>query len=140
MITERGETAHLRYDANDNILYFTFPGVTLETPIQIVEHFDRCIAFWKRHCAGRRVYCVVDYDGIHVNVKCTDTYAAQLQRMSEMAITIIRYGGSSLQRTAVRLASMKLHTPSKLYASQEEALAVVKKLKSGEMSIAPPSS
>jgi len=146
MITERGETATLSYDASENILYFTFPhtdgpsggawGVRLDTPEQIVAHFDRCVSFWKRHCAGRKVYCVVDYDGIDVNVKYTKVYATQLQRILDISVTVVRYGGSSLQRTAVRLANLKLHTPSQLYASREEALHVVRSLKSGAMDLA----
>ncbi|WP_394839555.1 hypothetical protein LVJ94_21965 [Pendulispora rubella] len=136
MITERGETATLSYDASENILYFTFPHVRLDTPEQIVGHFNRCVSFWKRYCAGRKVYCVVDYDGIDVNVKHTKVYASQLQRVMDMSVTIVRYGGSSLQRTAVRLANLKLHTVSQLYASREEALHVVRSLKSGEIALA----
>jgi len=137
MIVERGPTAILRYDAAENILYYAFPNVTLETPEQIVTHFDWCMSFWRRHCGGRKVYCVVDLDGVHVNARHTNLYAAQLRRTLDFAITIVRHGGSSLQRTAVRIAHMKLHTPSRIYGSQEEALMVVKALKSGEIMLEP---
>ena len=136
MIVERGETAHLRFDPIENIVYYTFPDVTLDTPEQIVAHFDRCVSFLRRNCTGRKVYCVVDLDGVHVNARHTNLYAAQLRRTLEFAITIVRYGGSALQRAAVRIANMKLHTPSRIYGSREEALAVVRAIKSGEMTLA----
>jgi DNA-binding helix-hairpin-helix protein with protein kinase domain len=139
MITERGDTVHLCYDSAENILYFTFPGVVLETVAEIEAHFGRCVSFWKRHCEGRKVYCVVDYDGVDVNVKLTGAYAKHMKRILEFAIAVVCYGGSSLQRTVVRLASMKLRAPSRLYATRDEALQVVRAVKSGKMVAAPPS-
>ena len=47
----------------------------------------------------------------------------------------MRYGGDSLQRTAARLYNMKLHAPSRLYESRDEAIAVVKAIQSGQMQI-----
>jgi hypothetical protein len=129
-------TSHHQYDAAENIVYVTFPQVHLETAIQIREHFDRVIAFWKAHCKGKKVYYVVNYDGFTVNLRENDSYAQNMKRVADTcAITIVRYGGDSLQRTAVRLYNMKLHAPSRIYASRQEALEVVRAIKSGEMSI-----
>ncbi|HWL89520.1 MAG TPA: hypothetical protein VNO21_27135 [Polyangiaceae bacterium] len=136
MIIERGKTVIWRYDAAQNILFVSYPNVTLDTPEEIVAHFDMCLSFWRRHCHGRKVYCVLDYSGLEVNLRHLDVYTRQLDRMNQCHITRVRYGGSALQRTAVRLANLKLHTPSNLYGSLEEALRVVHKLKSGELPIA----
>jgi hypothetical protein len=128
-------TANLKYDAADNIIYVTFPVVHLETATQIREHFDRVVAFWKAGCRGKKAYWVVDYDGFTVNLRENDAYAQNMKRVSECAITIVRYGGDSLQRTAVRLYNMKLHEPSRIYGSKDEALAVVRALKTGDMTV-----
>jgi len=138
MIVERGKTAHLRFDPIENIVYYTFPNVVLDTREQIVEHFDWCLSFLKRNCAGQKVYCIVNLDGIHVNARHTSLFASRLLQMLPFVVTIVRYGGSALQRTASRVANMKLHTPSHIYASHEKALAVVRALKSGEMTIEQP--
>ena len=123
------------YDPNENIVYVTFPQVHLETQAEIRAHFDRVLAFWKEKCRGNKVYYVVGYDNFTVNLRENDFYAQQMRRVSECAITIVRYGGDALQRTAARLYNMKLHAPSRLYESREEAVAVVKALKAGEMQI-----
>jgi hypothetical protein len=130
-----GLTAHFTYDADENIVFVTFPKVHLETPAEIRAHFDRAVAFWRDNCRSRKVYYVVGYDGFSVNLRENDLYAAQMKRLIDCAITIVRYGGDSLQRTAARLYNMKLHAPSRLYDSKEEAIAVVRAIKAGQMTV-----
>lgn len=129
------QTAIQRYDANENIVYVSFPNVYLETQDDIRGHFDRILEFWERECKGKKVYYVVNYDGISISFRENQFYATQMKRVIDCAITIVRYGGDPLQRTAARLVNMRLHSPSHLYESREEALAVVRALKKGEMSL-----
>ena len=129
------ETVIQQYDAAANIVYVTFPVVHLETQTEIREHFDRVIAFWRAQCRGKKVYYVVGYDGFSVNLRENEYYAQQMRRVMECAVTIVRYGGDALQRAAARLYNMKLHTPSRLYASRDEAVRVVKAIQAGEMEI-----
>jgi hypothetical protein len=129
------ETSFQQYDAAANIIYVTFPVVHLETQKEIREHFDRVVAYWRTHCRGKKVYYVVGYDGFSVNLRENEYYAQQMRRVMECALTIVRYGGDALQRTATRLYNMKLHAPSRLYESREEAVRVVKALQSGEMQL-----
>ena len=131
----RVETVFQRYDAATNTIYVTFPVVHLDTQTQIREHFDRVIAFWQAQCRGKKVYYVVSYDGFSVNLRENEYYAEQMRRVMDCAVTIVRYGGDALQRTAARLYNMKLHAPSRLYASREEAVRVVKAIQAGEMQI-----
>jgi len=132
-------TAQQTYDPVENILYVEHPGVTLETRDDIEGHFDRIVEYWQKTCNGRKAYYVVDYDGITVNVKETDFYALQIKRVAtECAVTVVRYGGDSLQRAASRLANMKIHLPSQLYASRAEALTVVRALQAGTMTVGAP--
>jgi hypothetical protein len=129
------ETSFQQYDAAANVIYVTFPVVHLETQTEIREHFDRVVAYWRANCRGKKVYYVVGYDGFSVNLRENEYYAQQMRRVMECAVTIVRYGGDALQRTATRLYNMKLHAPSRLYESREEAVRVVKAIQAGEMQI-----
>ena len=126
-------TSFQSYDPAENILFVTFPSVHLETRAEISRHFDYAYKFWLDNCGGRKAYYVVGYDGFSVNLRENELYAEQMRRVVDCAVTIVRYGGDALQRTAARLYNMKLHAPSRLYESRDEALAVVRALKSGEM-------
>lgn len=117
------------YDAEENIVYVRFPNVTLETRDDIERHFDTAVDFWRAHCGGRKVFYVVNYDGLTINLRENDFYAEQLKRVLANAITVVRYGGDPLQRTAVRLVNMKLHSPTRLCESRDEALAFVRALR-----------
>lgn len=129
------ETSFQNYDAAANIIYVTFPVVHLETQTEIREHFDRVVAYWRANCRGKKVYYVVGYDGFSVNLRENEYYAQQMRRVMECAVTIVRYGGDALQRTAARLYNMKLHAPSRLYESRQAAVDVVKAIQAGEMQI-----
>jgi hypothetical protein len=121
------------YDPDQNIIYVTFPQVLhLETQAEIREHFDHVVAFWEDNCGGRKVYYVVGYDGFTVNLRENDFYAEQMRRIKDQcALNVVRYGGDAFQRTAARLYNMKLHAPSQLYQSKEEAMAVVQGIRAG---------
>jgi len=126
------------YDPVENVVYVTFPQVHLETRAEISVHFDYAYKYWRDHCGGRKAYYVVGYDGFSVNLRENEFYAEQMRRILEdCAITVVRYGGDALQRTGARLYNMKLHAPSRLYESRDEAIAVVRALKSGEMRLDP---
>ena len=131
-------TAIEEYDAAQNIVYVSFPKVQLETQDEIRAHFDAIVAFWKERCGGKKVYYVVNYDNISVNLKENDFYAEQMRRVLDHALTIVRYGGDPLQRTAARLVNMKLHAPTRLYESLDEALAVVRSLQTARAAAAQP--
>lgn len=127
-------TSFQSYDPVENIVYVTFPNVHLETRADIRVHFAYAYNFWVDNCSGRKAYYVVGYDGFSVNLRENEFYAEQMRPILEdCAITVVRYGGDALQRTGARLYNMKLHAPSRLYESRDEALAVVRALKSGEM-------
>jgi hypothetical protein len=131
-------TSFQSYDAAENIVHVTFPLVHLETRAEIGAHFDYAFRFWQEHCGGKKAYYVVGYDGFSVSLRENEFYAEQMRRIiDECAITVVRYGGDALQRTGARLYNMRLHAPSRLYESREEALSVVRALKSGAMRLDP---
>ena len=100
---------------------------------QIAAHFEEVIGFWTSRAAGKRAYFVVDFDNITINVNELAYYAEQTRRAHELcAISSVRYGGNPLQRTVTRLAGLKIHRPSHIYETREQALAVVRALRVGE--------
>jgi hypothetical protein len=124
----------LSYDRAENIVYMSFPiPVELRSRAEIVAHFERVIDFWRGNAAGKKAYFVVDFDNILINVSELDFYAEQSDRAHEIcAIASFRYGGAPLQRTATRLAWMKIQRPSNIFETREEALAAVRALRRGQ--------
>src|SRR5436853_48071 len=111
----------LAYHPGDLIIFVSYPKqLHIQTAQQITDMFDSVVEFWRDNCGGRKVYFVVDYTNLSVNLAENDFYAQELRRTSEVcAITIVRYGGDPITRTGARLRGIKLHTPSNLYASRE---------------------
>src|SRR5262245_48421759 len=90
---------------------------------EIAAHFDRVVAFWRTSAGGKRSYFVVNFENITINVGELEFYAQQTKHAHEVcAITSVRYGGNPMQRTVTRLAGMKIHRPSNIYETREEAL------------------
>jgi hypothetical protein len=131
--------ATLSYDHWDNVVYISFDEPTeLNTPAEISEHFERVVEFWRAEAGGRKSYFVVDIGNITINMAEMEHYACETDRaQAECAITSVRYGGNPLQRTLTRLAGMKIHRPSNLYQTREEALEVVQALRSGAVTEGP---
>ena len=127
--------AELRYDKDENIIFIRFAEPTeLDTQAEISAHFKRVVAFWRSHARGKKCYFVVDIDNITINMKEIEFYAHQTDKAHhECAITSVRYGGNHLHRTLTRLGGMKIHRPSNLYETREEALAVVRAMRAGDV-------
>jgi hypothetical protein len=130
------------YDADQNILSLRHPDpVDLATRADIVGYFDRARAFWVQNCKPRKVYALVDYANLTMNLDELDAYADQVKRMlRECAITIVRYDGTMVQRMAGRMTAIRLHVPSNTYATREEALHVIRGLKLGTVKLPSPDS
>ena len=128
-----------RWSPLDEIVFVSYPeGFYLETKQDISGMFDAVVAFWRLNCGGQRAYYVVDYTNYSSNLAHNDFYVKQVKRViDECAITIVRFGGDPLTRTGSRLRGMKLHVPTNLYATRKEALAVVRALREGRISLAP---
>jgi hypothetical protein len=127
--------AELRYDKDENIIFIRFAEPTeLVTQAEISAHFKRVVGFWRSHAKGKKCYFVVDIDNITINMKEIEFYARETDRAhAECAISSVRYGGNHLHRTLTRLAGMKIHRPSNLYETRQEAMDVVRALRAGEL-------
>ena len=127
----------LTVDSEKDVVFVEMRGMHLETQKDIRAFFDAIVAFWRARCGGEKVYFIVCYDGFSVNLRENEYYARQMKQCSdECAKTVVRYGGDDLQRSAARLRGMKIHSPSNLYATREEAIEVVRAIRTGAVSIA----
>jgi hypothetical protein len=130
-------TARVTYDPKEDVLFIDTAGVRAETRADIDALFAGIVTDWRAACNGRKVYVVVAYDGFFVNLRENDYYAERMSAaVALFAKTVVRYGGDTLTRSAARLRGLKLHTPSNLYESREEALDVVRALRAGRLSVA----
>jgi hypothetical protein len=124
----------LTYDSLENIASLSFSGVDLKTTDEVDAHFDDLIALWRRRCYARKVYWLVDYEDFRVDLKENEAYVRNMRRVfAETALAIVRYGGTSLTHAAVHLYSLRLHKSSLIYASRNEALEVITRLKAGTL-------
>src|SRR4051812_45543150 len=123
--------AKLSYDRGENIVFMSFPQpAELNTQAEIAAHFDRVVSFWRAQAGGKKSYFLVDFENVTINVEELEFYSKQTERPhNECPTPSVRYGGSPMQRTVPRLAGMKIHRPSNIYETREQALAVVRKLR-----------
>jgi hypothetical protein len=124
----------LSYDSVANIIHMSFPRpLELRTKDEISAHFERVIAFWRANAGGKKAYFVVNFDNVTIDAAELAHYTAQSKRAHDVcAIASFRYGGSALQRTATRLAGMKMQRPSNIFDTREEAMAAVRAMKVAE--------
>jgi hypothetical protein len=125
-----------RYDAAEAIMFISFSErVPLDTEQEVDAHFEESAVFWRAH-VKKRVYFVVDISNLAISARLVDCYSRNVRRvLATMAITIVRHGGTPLQRATTRLAAMKLHVPSHIYESREAAIEVVRGLRAGTIQL-----
>jgi hypothetical protein len=127
--------AILSYDRAKNIVFMHFAvAEELQTKKEIGDHFARVIEFWRAEATGKKAYFVVDLENITINPQELEFYAEESKRAHALcALVSVRYGGNPIQRTLTRLAGMKIHRPSNIYETKEEAMEVVRALASGQI-------
>jgi hypothetical protein len=124
------------YDANEEILYVGFANLRLDKQSEIDEVFLAVRQFWRAKCGGRKVYVVVDYTDFSLEIALTDYYAKYVKEaVEDYSITVVRYTEDVLVRASLRLIGITIHVPSNLYATKDEALKVVRALRSKRISL-----
>lgn len=120
-------------------MFVQFNGVKLETEGQIRRAFDVIYRFWTRDCGGKRLYCVIDYTDFSLDIALTDVYAAAVKEAVETySITTIRYTTNLSARATLRAVAVKTHLPSNVYATREDAVAVVRGLRTNRIQLGAP--
>jgi hypothetical protein len=108
-------------------------GFDLKTRNEISACVEQIVSDIRAVTKGRAIYLVIDYANLKFNLAENDFLRAETERMMRGAniITIVRFGADSLLRAAARTRAMKMHAPSHLYTTLEEARDVVAGLRRG---------
>jgi len=127
----------LSYDPREQILFVGFAGLQLTSEDDIDAAFYAVRRGWEGACRGKRVYCVVDYTGFSFPTRLSEHYAKCVKHAVETySITTVRYTNDVALRTALRVMSMKIHSPSNLYSTKEDAIQVVRGLRAKRIRLA----
>jgi hypothetical protein len=118
-------------------MFVGFAGLILNDERGIARAFDAIEAFWRRSCGGQKVYCVIDYTNFSLDVAMTDVYATHVKHAVEnYTITTIRYTTDVSTRATLRAVAIKTHNASNIYATKEDAVAIVRGLRINRIRVA----
>jgi hypothetical protein len=132
----RRDTPTLSFDGNEQILFVGFAGLRMNTDAQIRGAFGAIERFWVSECASQKVYAVVDYTDFALDIALTDAYAECVKHAVEtFAITAVRYTTDLSTRANLRAVAVKAHLRSNLYATREDAIAVVRGLRAQQIAL-----
>jgi hypothetical protein len=110
-------------------------GVHFVRLAHVVEVFEACHRYWELHIK-QRCYALVDYTDTVVDKGLVAAFAEERRRIvAGLTITTLRFTADIQARTAIRAMSIKIHQPSNLYASREEALAVLERIRTGSLAV-----
>lgn len=124
---ERRLADRFRYDERENILHIDFEGLTVErsTVAGIAEMVDRICGPLKH-----KVYAVVNYTDFEVLPEAQDAYTEMMVRnQKRYSLGTVRYSRGLLTRTMLRGAATHAKVRSNVCDTEEEAFALVQKLK-----------
>lgn len=132
--------AELAYDTDERIFYNDLSGRRWESAEQLNAHFDRVEGAWKRWAGGRMCALCAGYEGFQFDMAGLGVlYRTRAQRALERCFDpMVRWGlaDDPLLRTTQRYVSMAAHRPSHIYGSKDEAVAVLRGLRKGTISLA----
>ena len=124
----------MAFDRNEQILFVSFAGMRFETEAQIQRAFEKIRRFWVRECAGAKMYCVIDYTDFALDRALTAAWAVAVRHaMDHYAIAAVRYTTDISVRATLRAVAIKIHLPSNLYATREDAISVVQGLRANRI-------
>jgi hypothetical protein len=125
------------YSAETEVFFVgNFANTTFDTKQKIDRAFADSLRYWKTHCGGKSVYCVIDYTGTFIDPKLTEYFGARRNIIAKYMTTTVRFGANPGTRATLRSLAITTHSPSNLYESRQEAIAVVERIRRGEVQIA----
>jgi hypothetical protein len=128
--------ANFSYDPDEEIMFVGFANLSFTSREEIERAFSRVDTFWRANCGGRKVYVVVDYTNVHFDISLTEFYSSYVKKaVEDYSITTLRYTTEVQIRTTLRVVGMNIHKPSNLYATREEAIQMVRALRSKRATI-----
>ncbi len=132
----KGKKPTFAHDPGEQIFFVGFAGIDFSNEEVIREVFAEVRQYWLTHCKGRKMYCVIDYSGVTLPIALTEFYGQFVKHaVEEYSVTTVRYTSDVLMRASLRVVGMTIHKPSNLYATKEDAIEVVRKLRANKMTI-----
>jgi hypothetical protein len=126
----------LSYEPDEEILFVGMPLVRITMKEQVDQLFVSIGRYWRAHCRGRRIYAVIDYTHFSMDVGLTEHFATGVKKAVETyTFTTVRFTTDIGARATVRAVGMKIHKPSNLYATRDDAIMAVRALRSNQMVI-----
>ena len=93
--------------------------------------FDEVGRFWTKH-VDRKVYCVVDYTNLIIEPSVLDHWSdKRAMAVKTYSYTTVRYGAALGTRVALRAMAVRTHVPSNVYATRDQAIAIVRGIRAG---------
>ena len=125
-LDERPLASRFEYDAEREVLFINFAGLTLRNEDDIRRIGEAVAEVCKP--LGRRVRAVVDYDGFSVPAHLADTYAALVGDLTDRYYErVTRYTSSAFMRLKLG-ASLQAHrVDPELFDTQRQALESLKR-------------
>jgi hypothetical protein len=129
-----GGVAQFEYSPLDNIWFVNvFAHAHFVTEQQVKATFAACRQYWQTHIK-KRTYTLVDYTDTVVDASVAQVFGAERKKIVEdHTLATFRFTNDLTARTAIRAISIKIHQPSNLYASRDEALSVLRSLQLGQI-------
>jgi hypothetical protein len=136
MITNAASELFL-YEPGEEILFVnSLANTKFDSKIIIDKVFEDIESYWKRHC-NKKIYVVIDYTNVTIDLRWADYFSNWRTRVvRNCSHTAVRYGADLSTRAAMRAMAVKTHVPSNLYATREEAIAVVRGIRQGKIQVA----
>lgn len=120
----------LSYDMTTNIYDVDFSKLNLKYKAEVDALWEAIDNYWDINIK-RKSYILVNYSDFSPSSLLTSYWAIKVRAaVMKMAITSVRYSNQTMVRTVVRTSLIKVHLPSNMYGSRQEALAVIDGLKS----------
>ncbi len=132
--------ANLAYDTDERIMYNDLSLCRWESAEQLNAHFDRVEDAWERWAGHRMCALCAGYEGFQFDMaRLGALYRTRAQAALKRCFDpMVRWGllHDPLLRSTQRYLAMAAHRPSHIYASKEEAVAVIHGLRKGTIELA----
>ncbi len=117
------------YDKKLDILDVDFENLKVKSEADADAAFALIREVYMRDIK-HRVYALINYTNFSLDRRLTDYWGSKVKAaVTAYSIVAIRYSVDSLTRTIVKTIAVKAHTPSNMYESREQALAVLQGLR-----------
>src|ERR1043165_8421565 len=127
----------LEYWSEDQILFVNNLANTKFDSIEVIDAaFAEIDRFWKKRC-GKKVYCIIDYTNLTIEPGLLPYWSEKRTAAVKMySVTAVRFGADLGTRVALRAMAIKTPVASNVYATREEAIAVVRGISQGTIQVA----